>query len=174
MSATAFPVINSVDDLLVHAHELETEAAERYEDLAAQMEIHNNPAVAKMFRAMAVIEAKHVDHIAALSKGHQLPDINPSDFTWPDLEAPESVPIGKGHYRMTEHDALALALECEQRAHAFYAGVAERATDPATRELAAGFVADERRHVELVQQWIARLPPRKPVLEDMDEPVCQE
>ena len=174
MSATAFPVINSVDDLLVHAHELETEAAERYEDLAAQMEIHNNPAVAKMFRAMAVIEGKHVDHIAALSKGHQLPDINPSDFNWPDLEAPESVPIGKGHYRMTEHDALALALECEERALAFYAGIAERTTNPDAKKLAAGFVKDESRHVELVRQWIARLPPKKPVLEDLDEPVCQE
>ena len=174
MSAKAFPVINTVSDLLVHANELEAEAAERYEDLAAQMEMHNNPAVAKMFKAMAIIEGKHVDHLAALSKGHDLPALNPSDFNWPDLEAPESVPIGKGHYQMTEHDALALALECEQNALAFYSGIAERATDAATKTLASEFVADERQHVELVQKWIARLPPKKPVLADLDEPVCQE
>ncbi len=174
MSAHAFPVINTVDDLLVHANEIEAEAAERYEDLAAQMEIHNNPAVAKLFKAMAIIEGKHVDHLAALSKGHALPALNPSDFTWPDLEAPESVPIGKGHYQMTEHDALALALECEQRALAFYSGIADRATDPATKKLASEFVEDERLHVDLVQKWIARLPPRKPRLPDLDEPVCQE
>ncbi|MEI7609590.1 MAG: ferritin family protein, partial [Rhodospirillaceae bacterium] len=75
MSANAPPVINTVEDLLVHAKELEAEAAERYEDLAAQMEIHNNPAVAKMFRAMAAVEAKHVEYLAGLSKGHTLPDL---------------------------------------------------------------------------------------------------
>ncbi len=174
MSAKAFPEINSVNDLLAHANELEKEAAERYEDLAAQMETHNNPAVAKMFKAMAIIEGKHVDHLAALSKGHDLPALNPSDFNWPDLEAPESVPIGQGHYQMNEHDALALALECESNALAFYSGIAERTTDAATRKLASEFVGDERRHVELVQQWIARLPPRKPVLVDLDDPVDQE
>ena len=174
MSPNACPVINSVADLLVHANELEAEAAERYEDLAAQMEIHNNPAVSKLFKAMAIIEGKHVDHLAALSKGHELPALNPSDFTWPDLEAPESVPIGKGHYQMTEHDALALALECEKNALAFYAGIADRATDAATKKLALEFVADETNHVELVQKWISRLPPKKPVLADLDEPVCQE
>jgi len=174
MSANALPVINTVADLLVHANELEAEAAERYEDLAAQMEIHNNPAVAKLFKAMAIIEGKHVEHLAALSKGHDLPELNPSDFTWPDLEAPESVPIGKGHYQMTEHDALALALECEKNALAFYSGIAERATDAATKKLASEFVEDESHHVELVQKWIERLPPRKPALADLDEPVCQE
>ncbi|MEI6557998.1 MAG: ferritin family protein [Rhodospirillaceae bacterium] len=174
MSATAFPVINTVDDLLAHANEIEAEAAERYDDLAGQMETHNNPAVAKLFRAMAIIEGKHVEHLAALSKGHDLPALNPSDFTWPDLEAPESVPIGQGHYRMTEHEALALALECEERALAFYSGVADRASDAGTKKLATEFADDERHHVDLVRRWISRLPPRKPVPVDLDEPVDQE
>jgi rubrerythrin len=166
--------INTVEDLLAHANELEAEAAERYEDLAAQMEAHNNPAVARMFKAMAAVEAKHLAYLSDLSKGHTLPEMNPSDFSWPDLEAPESVPIGKGHYQMTEHDALALALECEQGALKFYDDIVRQATDPATRKLAASFVEDERRHVELVQKWIDRLPPRKPALVDLDEAIEQE
>ena len=174
MSASAPPVINSVEQLLVYAQEVEAEAQERYDDLANQMETHNNPRVAKLFRAMSVIEQKHVDNLSTLAKGHELPAINPSDFNWPDLEAPESVPIGKGHYRMSEHEALNLALECEQHAWAFYAGIAAASSDKGVKELATRFADDERLHIDLVQKWIDRLPPYKAPLPDLDEPVDQE
>lgn len=174
MSANAPPVVNTVEQLLAHAQEVEAEAQERYEDLAAQMEAHNNPRVAKLFRAMAVIEQKHVDNLSALGKGMAIPAINPSDFDWPDLEAPESVPLGKGHYRMSEHEALGLALECEERAWAFYAGVAAASPSQEVKDLATRFADDERQHMDLVRKWVDRLPPAKPVPVDLDEPVDQE
>jgi len=174
MSPNAPPIINTLDDLLLHATEVEAEAQERYDDLAGQMDMHNNPRVAKLFRAMAEIEKKHVDRLGALAKDRNLPSVNPSDFAWPDLEAPESVPIGEGHYHMSEHEALDLALECERRAGDFYAGIASAATDPEVKALASTFAEEERRHQELVQKWIDRLPPRKTRLPDLDEPVDQE
>jgi len=174
MSANAPPVVNTVEQLLAHAQEVEAEAQERYEDLAGQMETHNNPRVAKMFAAMAVIEKKHVDALCTLSKGLAIPDMNPSDFDWPDLEAPESVPIGKGHYRMTEHEALQLALECEERAWAFYAGVAAASPSQEVKDLATRFADEERQHMGLVRKWIDRLPPAKAAPVDLDEPVDQE
>ncbi len=174
MSASAPPIINTIEELLVHATEVEKEAQERYEDLAGQMDMHNNPRVAKLFRAMAEVEKKHVDRLNTLAKGHDLQSKHASDFAWPDLEAPESVPIGEGHYRMSEHEALDLALECERRAGNFYASIAEATSDPQVKELANTFAEEERLHQELVQKWIDRLPPRKERLPDLDEPVDQE
>jgi rubrerythrin len=174
MSTSASPTINTLDELLVHATEVEAEAQERYEDLARQMEMHNNPRVAKLFRAMAEVEKKHVDRLGILAKDRNLPSVNPSDFEWPDLEAPESVPIGEGHYHMSEHEALDLALECERRAGDFYAAIATGSTNPEVKALAGAFAEEERRHQELVQKWIDRLPPRKAPLPDLDEPVDQE
>jgi rubrerythrin len=174
MPANAPTVINTPDELLAHATEIEAEAMERYQDLANQMDIHNNPRVAKLFRAMAQIEQKQVDRLNVLSEGHSLPAINPSDFEWPELEAPESVPIGEGHYRMTEHEALRLAMECEERAVAFFAGIAAATANPEVKTMASAFADEERHHMDLVQRWIDRLPPAKAVLVDLDEPVDQE
>jgi rubrerythrin len=174
MSANPPPIIDSIDELLVHATAVETEAQERYEDLAGQMEMHNNPRVAKLFRAMAEVERKHVDRLSVLAKGHDLQSKNASDFNWPDLEAPESVPIGEGHYRMSEHEALDLAMECERRAGDFYASIAATTTSPEARTLAGLFAEEERKHQDLVQRWIDRLPPRKTLPADLDEPADQE
>ena len=55
--------INTLDELLVHAHELEREAVERYEELAGQMEVHNQPELAELFHKMAAIEQLHVDKV---------------------------------------------------------------------------------------------------------------
>ncbi len=174
MSPNQPPIIATIEELLAHATEVEAEAQERYDDLARQMETHNNPVVAKLFRAMALVEQKQVDRLGTMAEGHSLPTINPSDFDWPDLEAPESVPIGRGHYRMNEHDALALAMECEIRAQAFFAGIAANTPDPAVKTLAIQFADEEAQHIDLVQKWIDRLPPAKPRLADLDEPVDQE
>jgi hypothetical protein len=46
-------VIATLEDLLAHARDMEAEAAERYDDLADQMEVHNNHEVARLFRKLA-------------------------------------------------------------------------------------------------------------------------
>jgi rubrerythrin len=169
------PVINTVDDLLTHAQVIERDAVDRYQELAAQMEMANNPRVAKLFASMAVIEQKHVTHLEELAEGHQLPVLTAEDQIWPDLEAPETVPIGQGHYRMTEFHALKLALECEQRAQAFYADIAASTSNSEVKTMALHFADDEAHHVSLVNNWLARYPePPQGWDADMDDPVDQE
>jgi len=171
----SIPVIDSVDALLTHAQIIEREAVERYQSLADQMEMANNPRVAKLFASMAVIEQKHVTHLEKLAEGHELLALALEDQKWPDLEAPETVPIGKGHYRMTEYHALQLALECEERAKAFYEGIAQATTNDEVRKMANHFVEDEAYHVQLVNNWLARYPEPPPGWDaDLDEPVDQE
>ncbi|MEQ8699323.1 MAG: ferritin family protein, partial [Bauldia litoralis] len=51
--------ITSVQELMSYAVTLEVEAERRYEDLADQMEVHNNIDVATLFRTLARYEADH-------------------------------------------------------------------------------------------------------------------
>ena len=174
MTASAPLIITSVDQLLAHAKEVENEAVERYDELAGQMEVHNNPRVSKLFRAMARIEQNQADRLNVMADGRQLPGINPTDFKWPELEAPESVPIGEGRYDMNEHEALKLALECEERAWAFFSSITAHSPDKGVKAMALQFADEERHHMTLIQAWIDRLPPLQPYLEDLDKPVDQE
>ena len=59
-NAPANTVIDSLPELLAHALAMETEAAERYEELADQMETHCKAAVAKIFRRLEKEEKAHL------------------------------------------------------------------------------------------------------------------
>ena len=96
-------VINTLDELLAHAHDLEREAVERYEDLAGQMEVHNKPEL-KSCSKMAAIEQQHVDKVESHAGGQPRP-LAPWDYQWQTPESPESVPVGQGHYWMNPHQA---------------------------------------------------------------------
>jgi rubrerythrin len=166
--------ITNLDELLTHAHVLEMEATERYEELAGQMEVHNNAELAELFHKMAAIEQQHVDKVQMLAGG-QPRRLAPWDYQWHDAESPESVPVGQGHYRMTPHQALTMMLACEERAYAFFADVADHTDDPVLRETATQFADDEKHHAELLREWLPRYPePAADWQVDLDEPVSQE
>ena len=57
--------VMSAETLLAQAHAMELEAANRYGEFAAQMEVHNNPEVARLFHRLAGIERMHANAIAA-------------------------------------------------------------------------------------------------------------
>lgn len=166
--------IKTLDELLTHAHALEKEAVERYEELAGQMEVHNKPELAELFYKMADIERQHVDKVESLAGGQPQP-IAPWDYHWQTLESPESVPVGQGHYQMNPHQALTLVLACEERAATFFAEVAKHANDRVMRETATQFAAEETQHAELLKEWLTRYPkPEADWQQDLDDPISQE
>jgi rubrerythrin len=77
---------------------------------------------------------------------------------------------------MTPRRALELVLAGEERAHAFFAGVAGSSPDPAARQTAAELAEEERQHAALLREWLARYPAETDAQEpsDMDEPVEQD
>ncbi|MCP5420338.1 MAG: ferritin family protein [Gammaproteobacteria bacterium] len=166
--------INSLDELLTHAHALEHEAVERYEELAGQMEVHNKPELAQLFHKMAALEQQHVDKVKSLAGG-QPRRLAPWDYSWQTEESPESVPVGGGHYRMNPYQALSLVLASEERAESFFSGVATHTTDPVVRETATQFALEEKQHAELLREWLTRYPkPAADWNQDLDDPVSQE
>jgi len=158
----------AVATFLAHALALETEAAERYAELADVMEVHNNPEVAELFRQMSDFSQLHADSVRQRAIGHLLPRLQSWDYRWNTPEPPEVGETQATHYLMTPWHALSFALDNERRGHDYYAGKAADGDDPELRVLAAEFAAEESEHVATLERWLGRTP--KPALDWAEDP----
>ena len=150
--------IGSTTDLLTYALALESEASERYAELADQMRTHNNTDVAELFQEMSRIEQLHVDSVLELAASFDVQDISARTYRWEEPDGPETTDMGEAHYLMTPHHALRLALHNEKRAQEFFAKIAAEATDNELVLLATEMAAEEQEHVALMEAWVARYP----------------
>ncbi|KAB2917371.1 MAG: rubrerythrin [Hyphomicrobiaceae bacterium] len=171
---TGAPEVSSLADLFAVAFQIEADAVERYEVLAAQMETHNNPDLAAIFRDLARAEAIHRDEIRRLAGDIDVVSRAREVAKWSRGESPEEVDLGAAHYMMTPRHALELALAGEQRALAFFQAAAASASDPQIKRMAEEFVEEEAEHVNLVHRLLAKYPPPSPSWsEDPDPPSSQ-
>jgi len=171
---TALP-IGSVADLLAYAYRIEIDALERYRMLADQMEVHNNPELASLFRDLAGHEEKHAQEILRQAGEEGIADIPEHEFEWGTAESPEAADLDAAHYRMTPWHALQMALAAEKRAHGFFDHIVVSVDDPDVRKWAEEFRAEEAEHVELVERLLSRHePPAKGWDADDDPPILQE
>lgn len=158
-AAEAEPAIEglrTLGELMLLALEMEMEAAQRYTDLADAMDTHNNREVAALFHKMAEIESKHAAQIMAAMGWKQTPAPPSGKRPWEGFEAPETAPGDEVHYLMQPYHALQLALANEERAERFFARLARVATVESVRKAAREMQAEEREHVALVKQWLAK------------------
>jgi rubrerythrin len=150
--------IVDLDTFLVYSIVLEEEAAERHDELADMLDVHNNSEVAVTFRQLAEYSRMHAQEIRDHAKDRILPDIAPWDFGWDEAEGPETGDIGDVHYLMNTAQALRLAIGNEQRAHDFYAQISRESDMPEVAALAATFAAEEQEHLDLLREWMDRTP----------------
>jgi len=161
----------STQEFMAQACAMEVEAAERYTELAELMRAHNNRKVAELFTKLARIEGLHRDHIMKRMGWKEAPP--PEGFQWETPEGPETTDPGELHYLMTPWHALQLALHNERRAAEFFERLANTDMPPEVCAEAAEMAEDEREHVRLIEEWIAKTPKPKPGWdEDMDPPVA--
>ncbi len=78
--------MDSVEEFLAYAIKLESEAADRFGQLADVMQASGNGAVAKLFRRLSDYSRMHLAEAQARSGFRDIPKLNPTDFVWPDLE----------------------------------------------------------------------------------------
>ena len=149
----------TLEELMSLALRIELDAVERYRELADAMDVHNNPAVAMLFRTMADIEGRHVQRLLATMGWASPPPLPAGAPSWAVLESPESIPHDATHYLMQPHDALAIALAGEERAAQFFDALAKALPTDELRAATRAMAEEEREHVALVRAWIARLPP---------------
>lgn len=167
--------IESAAELFARAYEIEVEAEARYLDLADQMEVHNNPDVAGVFRGFAKAEEKHAAEIAARMRERGITvEIQP-EFDWPRPESPEAVDPLDVHYRMTSYHALELVLGAEQRAFEFFDGLAKHASNGEVRRWAREFAEEEAGHVRYIETLLKQeKKPDDDWADDFDAPSVPE
>jgi rubrerythrin len=160
---------------LAHAIALEAEAAERYDELADAMEVHNNPKVAELFRKQAHFSRLHWNDIKGTAKHLELPKLKPWEYQWQTAEGPESAPVERTHYLMTPFHCIQLALENERRGYQYYADVAHKSEDPEVKKLASQFATEEAQHVVLLEKWAANIEQPEPDWDlDLDPPAVTD
>lgn len=160
---------------LAHAVALEAEAAQRYEELADAMEVHNNREVAELFRKQAHFSRLHLADVQEKAKDLELPKLKPWEYQWQTPEGPESAPVERTHYLMTPYHCIHLALQNERRGHQYYADIAHKAEDPKVRQLAALFAEEEATHVVMLEKWAATVKEPEPNWDlDLDPPVVTD
>lgn len=147
--------VRSVPDLLAHALAMESEACERYGQLADQMETCNNKVVAGLFRQLEGIERAHVRALEDFCKSFDLPRLAAWEYAWRDRESPETIDVGLVRYQISPTEAVALAIDHERRAADFYLAVLAATDDAEVRRLARQFADEENEHVRWLGTWLA-------------------
>jgi len=152
------PAIQSPTELYAHAIAIEREAAERYSELAERMDDEGREELARVFGELARMEAEHLEILEGRTAGLELPEIPRGQYRWLENGAPETAPHEVVFRLMTPRQALAIALDAELRARAFFEQVCLSALDPALRALAREMAAEEREHVDLVSRLFESTP----------------
>jgi len=150
--------IRSAAELYAHAIAIEREAAERYVELAGRMADEGRDELAAVFDMLARMEAEHLDALERRTEDVALPQIAPEQYQWLDAGAPETAAHELIFRLMTPRQALAIALQGEKRAQAFFERVFTTADDPALRALAREMAAEEQEHVALIERLLGRTP----------------
>jgi rubrerythrin len=150
--------IQSAPELYAHAIAIEREAAERYTELAVRMHDEGREDLARVFDMLARLEGGHRDALLARTAGVLLPSIPRGQYRWLGDVAPESPAHDLVMQLLTPHAALAIALQAEQRALAFFEGVFTTCHDPALRALAREMAAEEQEHAGLIERLLEETP----------------
>jgi rubrerythrin len=159
----------SLQDSLDLAILIEEEAEERYQELAKMVGGRYTGDASDVFRSMASNEQKHGKQLA--ERRRQLFGDAPRkvrrDMFW-EAEAPD---FGKPRVYMSPRQATEVAMDSEQKAHAFFAGALRHVTDAKVRALFEELRDEELRHYETLERHLRDLPPGPDVEdEDADEP----
>ena len=161
---------NAYAEFMAQAYTMELEATERYAQFAEQLDTHNNREVAELFRKLSKIEALHAKRILEEMGWPSLPAL-PVAFASDGGEGPETAPLDALHYLMQPYHALQLALQCEQRAQKHFESIVRSKAPKKVRAAAAEMAEEEREHVRLIEDWLARVPkPSADWDEDPDPP----
>jgi rubrerythrin len=173
MTEETIEPIETIEEFLVHALELEEASGDHYDELADSMEIHHNLQVAELFRKLAGYSQQHAKEVNERTQGLNLPNLPPWDFKWKCPSSPESFCTEEASYLMTVSQAMEIALFNEIRGRDFYRMIAEQSPNESVRKLAAEMAEEENWHVEMLRDWQSRLRDEQP-LEDLDPPNMPE
>jgi rubrerythrin len=155
--------MQSVEEFLAYACNLEREAAERFGQLADAMDSCGNRETGKLFRRLSDYSRLHLREAQARSGFRDIPKMKPGDFEWPEVESPETAAIWAADPLIGRDQALEIALDAETAGFHFYKAILETTDDPEIKALAREFVEEESGHVAELQKWVTAHKAGKPL-----------
>lgn len=144
----------SVEVFLAHSIKLEQEAALRFAQLADAMQTAGNVEVSGLFRRLAEYSRLHLSDAQARAGYRKLPQLEESDYQWPNIESPETAAIWAADPLLGREQALLVALEAESAGLAYYQSVLESSDDPEVKLFAEEFAGEESQHVAELKRWL--------------------
>ena len=147
--------MDDVNLFLVHAIQLERDAARRFEDLMHSMQTTGNRELEGLFRRLGELSRLHLSSAMARGGFRILPELAREDFQWPNSVTPEAAEWRGVDSLLDVSGALQVALSGERTGHAWYAAVAKATTDPEVLSMATSFADEEAQHVSELERWIA-------------------
>lgn len=146
--------MDSVELFLAHSIKLEQEAALRFGQLADAMSSAGNREVAGLFRRLAEYSRMHMTDARQRAAYRDIPQLKSDEFSWPDIESPETAAIWAADPFLGREEALKVALDAESASLAYYRDILDTTKDPEIRRFAAEFVDEESQHVAELRRWL--------------------
>jgi rubrerythrin len=149
-------------ELYAHSLAIEREAFKRFVELERFMRECGMDTLADEFEKIGREEQEQYEALALGTCDHELPQIAEWEYAWHYL-GPQADRVQKPR---NAREALKIALATERRAQNFYVDVAEHAMDDAVCAFAAEMAVDEQRHIQRLEQLLAREPEQSKPVED--------
>lgn len=139
--------VTSTGQLMDIATAMEREAAQRFGELAAELERQGNRETSALFRQLAAEECEHEAEIVrwAVREDHYNPV--PAEYQWRMPETFDLAETEVSSLTLTPYRALSVAVRNEERAFTFYSYLAALAEDDAVRMRAEALARGELGHV---------------------------
>jgi rubrerythrin len=141
-------------ELYAHSLAIERDAFKRYIELERCMRDCGMDVIADEFEKIGREEQEQYEALALGTCDREMPQIAEWEYAWHYL-GPQ---VAKVAAPRNAREALKMALATERRAQNFYIDVAEHAMDDAVCAFAAEMAVDEQRHVQRLEQLLAREP----------------
>jgi len=146
--------LHSLDELFALANAMEHEAATKYAELAEEMQQQGRPDLVAVFADLAAAEREHVDSVQRWSQSQRGKAPDPALVRW---EAPKTFDLEtsaeiKASRLMTPYRALAMAVQNEERAFAFWSYLAAFAQDAEIKRAAEAMAREELGHVSTLRK----------------------
>ena len=168
MKAVDFASLTLMDALDL-ATLVEEEARERYDEFTRVVGGRYAGDAPDMFRKMATYEEKHGAQIS--ERRRKLFGDAPRRVSRDDVFQVEAPDPTATRVFMSARQAMEVALEAEQKAHAFFVSALPHIVDPDVKALFEELRDEELQHQSYVKERIAKLPEGPDVEEDeADEP----
>jgi rubrerythrin len=146
--------VQSLDELFALAGSMEQEAASKYAELAADLQRQGKTRLADVFTELAAAEREHVDSVTRWSQSRRGKAPDPALVRWkvPETFDAETTAEVRASRLMTPYLALAMAVQNEERAFAFWSYVAAFSEDPEIKKAAEVMAHEELGHVATLRK----------------------